>query len=275
CEKPGVAGNMHHRTQHFGRKGVPVLYERLHQHTPPATIGTKRSRGDIDVSLEHNGSTISERLGKRGRRMNPFESVILQRKLREKRRACGQRKHSRAEIVRETREGQFHAAGRAARDLLGFESIHLESGLREDDRGCEPVGARSDNARFPVARHNSWMTDCTIRNFRIYSLGGTSGHSTTLISPSGAFSRVGAKRPISCRLHHIPVRRFSSMEVNQYCHNSVRIWRGGVCGNGLSANSCSTSSPFESRRITVLGTIWLSRHVPNEANHKFQSKRGW
>src|ERR1700730_9840295 len=108
-----------------------------------------------------------------------------------------------------------------------------------------------------------------------YSLGGTVGHSTTLMPPSGPRSSVGAYRPNSCLRHHIPVACFSDIVVNQYCQSTARIWCGGSCEKGLPAKSATTSLSFASRRTSVLGTIGYSRHCPREANHKFQSKRGW
>src|SRR5579862_1037503 len=106
-----------------------------------------------------------------------------------------------------------------------------------------------------------------------HSLGCTSGHSTTLISPSGVVSMVGAYRPRNCRRHQSPVSRLSLMVVNQYCHSTARISRGG-CGKGLSANNCSTSLSFDRSRTSVFATIGYSRHEPRDANHRFQSKRG-
>src|SRR6516165_4796399 len=155
-------------------------------------IRTKFSRCGFDVSLEHNGRAIIERMGERRRRVNPFESVILERQFGKEGRTCGQRIHGRAEVMHEAREGQLQAASRTAGDWLGFEYIHLQPGLRKHDCGSEPIRARSDYARLPVARHNYWIVTGRSKNFRIYCLGGTSGHSNTLISPSGVFSRVGA-----------------------------------------------------------------------------------
>src|ERR1700730_7840336 len=108
-----------------------------------------------------------------------------------------------------------------------------------------------------------------------YSLGSCFGHSTTLMPPSGPRSSVGAYRPNSCLRHHIPVTRFSDVVVNQYCQSTARILCGGCCEKGLPANSASTSLSFASKRTSVLGTIGYSRQDPREANHKFQSKRGW
>src|SRR5580704_13602050 len=89
-----------------------------------------------------------------------------------------------------------------------------------------------------------------------------------VLAPAGAY------RPRNCRRHHIPVARFAAMLVNQYCHSTARICRGGSCGKGLPAKRVSTSLLLESSRTSVFGTIGYSRQEPRDANHKFQSKRG-
>src|SRR5215467_10934003 len=106
------------------------------------------------------------------------------------------------------------------------------------------------------------------------SLGETVGHSTTVIFPSGARSRVGAYRPKYCRRHQFPVARFSAIDVNQYCQSTARICWGASCENGLPANSDRTSLSFMSSLISVFGTIGDSRQELSDANHRFQSKRG-
>jgi len=60
-----------------------------------------------------------------------------------------QRVDRRADIVPESRQGQFSSASAPADRRLTFEDANRSSGLRERDRGCEPVrpGADDDGVR--------------------------------------------------------------------------------------------------------------------------------
>src|SRR5512133_4240692 len=100
------------------------------------------------------------------------------------------------------------------------------------------------------------------------------GHATTVSFPSSKVS-VGAYVPRNSRFHQLPVARFSLIEVNQYCHNTARTCFGGAEANGFPRNSARTSGLLLRSRSSVLATNMLSRHVPSDANHRFQSKRGW
>jgi predicted Zn-dependent peptidase len=119
---------------------------------------------------------------------------------------------------------------------------------RDDLAGFQQRWLRPDNVKIFV------VSDRPLSEVQA-QLDSEFGHCVTWICPSGVLSRVGAYSPRNSRRHHIPVLRFSSIEVNQYCHNSARICCGGCCGNGLPAKSCSTSLSFESSRTSVLGTM--------------------
>src|SRR5215472_16873097 len=105
--------------------------------------------------------------------------------------------------------------------------------------------------------------------------GSGSGSCRIPYRPSGSFVTTGAYRPSSWRFHQLPVERFSSIEVNQYCQITARTYLGGDCAKGLPRKSVSTSASLSSRRSSVSGTISYCCQSPREANHRFQSKRGW
>jgi len=73
----------------------------------------------------------------------------------------------------------------------------------------------------------------------------------------------------------MPLARFSSGVVNQYCPSTALTCFGGALGNGFPANSSSTSGDPRNKACSVRGTIGSCDQVLNDANHKFQSKRGW
>src|SRR5262249_22552029 len=100
------------------------------------------------------------------------------------------------------------------------------------------------------------------------------GESAPPIFPSGLRSKAGAYAPTSCRLHQFPSRRLLARSVNQYCQRTVRTCRGGPLGNGLLEKSWSTFGSFWSSRASAFTTHVFRRHGPNDANHKFHSKRG-
>src|SRR2546430_2885071 len=109
-----------------------------------------------------------------------------------------------------------------------------------------------------------------------YSLGSdVDGHWSTTTLPSDSRSSVGAYNPSCCLLHHVPSERFSAGIVNQYCQITARTCRGGACGKGFPANSKTTSVSPRSNLCSVRTTMGSWRHELSDANHIFQSKRGW
>src|SRR5258708_28642640 len=137
-------------------------------------------------------------MGKRSRRMNPFQSMILEGQRREKRRACAQRMHGRSKIVQEAWQRQSHGARCTACDRLGLEHIDLQACLSQYDRRCQSIGTRANHTC--LAAHRKSPTNVVPfavplmfeRATISYSFGCTVGHSTTLIFPSDPSSTVGA-----------------------------------------------------------------------------------
>ena len=123
------------------------------------------------------------------------------------------------------------------------------------------------------------MAHLKVRRFKTelkynHSCGGSgSGTSTATTLPSGPISSTGAYIPSSLRRHHIPVARFSSFEVNQYCHNTARTCLGGACGNGFPETAPAHPGTYQ-QALLGDGHNQVLPPVPSDANHKFQSKRG-
>src|SRR3954470_12528652 len=85
----------------------------------------------------------------------------------------------------------------------------------------------------------------------------------------------GLNAPSSSRRHQAPLARFVGMSVNQYCDITVLTIEGGLPLNGSARNNDSTLALPSSRRCSVRTTHGFCSHGASDANHKFQSKRGW
>src|SRR5580704_1261969 len=183
----------------------------------------------------------------------------------------------RSEVVEKAGQRQRKRARRAPRSWLSLEYIDIETCLRQNNGCRQAIGASADHARFTAHYKTLRMSphDGTSRAISTrYSRGATVGISTAPILPSASRSSVGAYRPRISRRHHAPEICFSASVVNQYCHRTARTRLGGPCGKGLPANSASTSLSPDNSRTSVLSTRGYSLHAPNDANHRFQSKRG-
>ena len=66
-------------TEHFGSQFSPVFREWLHEFTPRLTISAECRFRIAEVAFQCHRGTIIERVGERGRRANPLQSIFLQR----------------------------------------------------------------------------------------------------------------------------------------------------------------------------------------------------
>jgi hypothetical protein len=96
--------------------------------------------------MHHDRGAVVQRVRQHGRR---FHHGQIELELTEERRRGDQRVDRRADVVPEPRQRQFGSANAAANRRLAFEDANRSSGLRERDRGCEPVrpGADDDGVR--------------------------------------------------------------------------------------------------------------------------------
>src|SRR5713226_6964120 len=110
--------NRANRAKHFGSEFTPALDKRLHELAPRIAVYTERSLGIAQVALQHDCGSVVERMGERGWRMNPLQSMIFERQRREERRPGTHGMHRGSKVVQESRYGQFHRARGAARCRL-------------------------------------------------------------------------------------------------------------------------------------------------------------
>src|SRR5260370_41358148 len=95
--------NRANRAKHFGSEFTPALDKRLHELAPRIAVYTERSLGIAQVALQHDCGSVVERMGERGRRMNPLQSMIFQRHRREERRPSTHRTHRSSKAIQEPR----------------------------------------------------------------------------------------------------------------------------------------------------------------------------
>ena len=101
--------------------------------------------GGIHRLFEQGHPAIVERMGQRGGRMNPFESVVGQGQRAEERRNDAERMDGRAGVVKEAGLRQFRRAGAAADGVFGFQHQGGAAGAGDGDSGGQAVGTRADD----------------------------------------------------------------------------------------------------------------------------------
>src|SRR5690242_2109815 len=126
--------------------------------------------------------------------------MFLERYGGEERGPGTQWKNCGSEVVKKTRQGQFHGAYCSARSRLGFEDFNAESCLRENNGRGQSIRPRTDHAS--TIRHESTLSTRFYTTSRVlpcesplYSRGRTFGHSVTWMLPSDSRSSVGAYKP--------------------------------------------------------------------------------
>ncbi len=204
--------------------------------------------------------------------------------------------NSRSEIVPETRQRQLQRSRRAAR---------LPLPPRKHPRAIPPAQERSRQPAHSAQRRPPWRVDSSFSKCYSISLSEArffvrlcalcvSALSFLLTRPFHSFPRSRRRRPLQHR--QLPVRltlqrrcirakqlprppnsllALLPRRENQYCQITARTMRGGDCGNGFDLNSATTSALPSNNLSSVRTTIGSDRQSLSDANHKFQSNRGW
>src|SRR5689334_16355802 len=100
-----MSGEEAQRAEDFSGESGPMLREGLHEAAPTVTIWSESGFGGVHLALERDGGAVIKGVGEGSGRVNPLESVSLQRERTKERRACGERMYGRAEIVEEAGQG--------------------------------------------------------------------------------------------------------------------------------------------------------------------------
>jgi hypothetical protein len=87
--------------------------------------------------------------------MNPFQTVVFERKLAEEGRAQTERVNRGADIMNKPGQGQLSRARPASEGIVRFYDKNRQAFLRKADSRGEPVGTRTNDDRIvgDVLRH--------------------------------------------------------------------------------------------------------------------------
>lgn len=69
---------MHNRLKDFFRELHPMICERFKEAAPAFAIGTQRVLRILQVTLQHDGGAIVQRMREWRRRMNPFQTMLIE-----------------------------------------------------------------------------------------------------------------------------------------------------------------------------------------------------
>lgn len=102
-------------------------------------------------------------MGRRDRRLDPFQAIFGQRQLSKKGGAGGQRVDSRTNIVNKARQGQFRRTASAANRLVRFKNQDRAASLRQLDRRSQAIGPRAnDNCIITGIFEVASQDDCSV-----------------------------------------------------------------------------------------------------------------
>src|ERR1700730_4146326 len=131
--------------------------------------------------------------------------MIAQRQRRKEWRPASQRKDCRSEVVPKARRGQPQSARRSARRGLGFQHVHLQPSLSQDDGRRQPIRTRADDTRLTAHRESPEP-----------ALKCTSGSSSTFFANCANFlGELGGQRVFAFRAGESVILRWNSKALGQ------------------------------------------------------------
>ncbi len=137
--------------QHRLLPGAEVLEVRADEPPPrlavPGMQGVERGGGLADVARERHRAPVRQRMRVAVARMDPAQPVALERPAGEDGRGGGRGIDRRPRVMAEPGQRELLGGDRAADVIGGLEHRHHPPGLRQRDRGGEPVGPAADDDR--------------------------------------------------------------------------------------------------------------------------------
>ena len=73
-----MAWKMHNRLKDFFGELHPMCGQRFKEAAPAFAIGTQRVLRILQVTLQHDGGAIVQRMREWRRRMNPFQTMLIE-----------------------------------------------------------------------------------------------------------------------------------------------------------------------------------------------------
>lgn len=118
-----------------------MVGQRLEKAAPAIAVWIECVRGIAEIALEHDGSAVIERMCEGRSWMNPFDSILLQGKLRKEWRPGGDGVDSRSEIMMKAGKRERQRARASADDGLRLVYIDSVAGFCQHNRSGEAVRA--------------------------------------------------------------------------------------------------------------------------------------
>ena len=140
-----VLGQVQDRLQAVLVDLVEVRGRRPEKPAPGAPVLAQPRRRLLDRADHRRGAAVVERVRQVDLRPAPLEPVLLQLQRAQEGRCRRHRLPRRADVVDDSRDRQFRAAGAAADRLGRLQHRHLDARLGQRHRAGEPVGARADD----------------------------------------------------------------------------------------------------------------------------------
>src|SRR5690242_12139504 len=102
------------RCQKIARQSIPRIHQRRKNAAVRRAVLAESFRGHVERTIDDQRSAVVKRMSECRRRINEFESMFLQRQLREEWRAGAERMDCGADVVNEARQGELCRSGSAA-----------------------------------------------------------------------------------------------------------------------------------------------------------------
>jgi hypothetical protein len=135
-------------------EGVQIRAGEPRPRSPVAWVTPiERLRRFSKVAVERDSGTVRQRVGHAGCRVDPLQTVRCERHSRKHRGRHRRGIDGGERVVVKPRKRQLLSADRSARPVIGLQNDDRPPGLRQSDRGSEPIGPAADHDR--VGAHDA------------------------------------------------------------------------------------------------------------------------
>src|SRR5688572_16016370 len=137
---------MQHWLQELIRHRLPIIYKWFKKLAP-------LSRCPREVPRQYRGRFVIQRMRKGKFRLNPFQTIFVQRQSAEERRPEAQWMNRGAGVVQKPRQRQFGRPRAAAEGIAAFQQQDRAAGLRQPNARRQAIRAGTDDDRVILFLH--------------------------------------------------------------------------------------------------------------------------
>ena len=134
-----MTGPRHQRAQNVVRQLRPALRQWLHQAAPSRAIFAERCLRVVEIPLQQDCRAIVHGVRQWSRRMDPFQTIVVQGQGRKEWRSHAHRMYRGTKIMMEAGECQLHGARSSAGQRFCFEDFNVQPSPRQHDGRCQTV----------------------------------------------------------------------------------------------------------------------------------------